>query len=295
MDLLNAPYIPLIKMILHDSTPEPADISPFTERLLWLYPTSESSLEHLLTHFFCHGKLTGIRRGGVITDATVRQTLIPFYTSQRETGESTQITRDSFSVVLIPLAIARFSPTGGKNTATVHVSTAIRAVNYITPPNKLPYTLILRSIICHLGASIAHGHYVSYTYAPEIGWRRWDDLAPGQVETVRGDVETGLPENRRWTREIERNCYICFYELVPGEYELDAIKWRERKQMPQFSDLTSISSTDSDTLFARYLQSQEDEKLARRMEHSTSSVDDSTDADQCDRSNPSHHDHKQDP
>lgn len=158
-----------------------------------------------------------------LVDAMVSRSLIPAYTPERETGEhsSVAVSRLSFAFLTVPFAVSRFNASGtSKDMRSVRVATALDASRYVgrfaTP--GVTYTLILRAVVCHLGISIKSGHYVTYTYAPQAGgWRRWDDLDDGLVRSVMGNVQTGEPVDQKWAAEIRRNCYLLFYELVPGD------------------------------------------------------------------------------
>lgn len=92
------------------------------------------------------------------------------------------------------------------------------------------YTLLLRSVVCHLGETIKSGHYVTYKYVPQVhvaqmgGWRRWDGLDDEPIRSVESEVVTGEPINTKWAVEIRTNFYLLFYELVPGKnLELEAL------------------------------------------------------------------------
>lgn len=229
LDVLHAPYIPLWKRLVHSAPSEPDDTAPFTERVLWLDPAKgDVSVAALLDRYFFDEVLDGLNRGGGKVSARVYKTLFPFYTPLRETGESVSATRSSFDALLIPLALNRYRQGVQKNTTSVHLPTAIPAMRYVQPGTRTPaYTLMLRSVICHLGSRITSGHYVTYTYHPTVGWRRWDDLQGGVVKSVRGDVGNGLPENQAWRNEICQDSYLVFYELVPGDGEE---KWRRQDE-----------------------------------------------------------------
>lgn len=220
-DLLAAPFLPLFSMLSHSGVPDPSDESPTTERLLWLEVKDGASIAGMLDHYFFEEELHGLRRGKVV-NAKVTKRLLPFYTPLRETGETVDARRPNFRYLSVPLALGRFRQNGTKNRARIRVATAISATRYVGRMIKtIEYTLILRSVVCHLGSSIRIGHYICYTFEPTIGWRRWNDLDGSQVKTVKGRPDTGLPSKEEWAHEIEHDGYLCFYELVPGDGEAE--------------------------------------------------------------------------
>lgn len=155
-------------------------------------------------------------------DAKVCRSLIPGYTPVRETGEQSSWTasRETFGFMTVPFAVSRFDASGRcKDVRIVRVPTVLDASRYVGPfaVAGVTYKLMLRSVVCHLGESIDLGHYVTYTYADGGGWQRWDDMADGCVRSVEGDVVSGEPRDEGWATEIRRNCYLVFYELVPGD------------------------------------------------------------------------------
>lgn len=227
LDALHAPFVPLVNNLIHRATHDvDADHAPFTERLLWLslYSRSTNHLVTMVDNYFYGEVRHGVRRRGAPppgVDATISRSLIPAYTPTRETGETVSADRVNFATLTLPLAISRFNATSTyKDCSPVHIPTALPATSYVNPfANGAIHTLILRSIVCHLGTSIQHGHYVAYTYSPIVGWRRWDDMDTTPIRSVSGDVYTGLPEDHAWASEIRHNAYLLFYELVPGEFD----------------------------------------------------------------------------
>lgn len=230
LDALDAPFVPLLNHLRHAGRPDiERDHAPFTERILWLTLPADApdtdrpvSLRSLVDAYFYGDVLHGLRRPGTAapTTAAVSRTLIPSYTPVRETGETVSAPRRRFSCLTIPFAISRFSATGDAKTRTpIHIPMVLPATRYVALfANGYQHTLILRSVVCHLGNSLRMGHYVTYTYTPAVGWRRWDDLEPsGAAPVAKGDVHTGAPEDAGWADEMRRNCYLLFYELVPGD------------------------------------------------------------------------------
>lgn len=268
LDHLKAPFLPLIKNLSHHAAPDvEADHTPFTERILWLnlYSRNDNHLEHMVDDYFFSEVVHGLRRPGGSpygVDAVVRRSLIPSYTPTRETGDTVSASRIKFGFVTLPFAISRFSTNGDcKDRRRVIVPTALSATKYIGPfTNDLQYTLILRSVVCHLGSTVRSGHYVAYTYsASGGGWRRWDDLDDGSIKTVRGNTLTGEPVNREWAEEIRQNCYLLCYELVPGEpYPI--------YKFPQ--NAVEDRRTSLDAQLAAQAQQEEDQKGASRQQRS---------------------------
>lgn len=240
-DVLKAPYIPLLQTLHHSAHPSPSDNAAFTERVLFL-DIVPGTLPDLLHAYCTKSTISGLKRGERGVEATVSRSLIPSYTPVRETGERSSARRSSFDVLMLPLALRRFNWQGKKNRTRIPLATAINASRYINSSvRNIPYNLILRSVICHLGSSISHGHYVNYTYTTAMGWRRWDDLSGSSVPSCKGDTETGAPENRKWREELERDSYMLFYELVPGDGEI-----------------SHSGRIHQDELFARKKQEEED-------------------------------------
>lgn len=231
LDALQAPFVPLVKNLAHGAAPDDdADHVPFTERLLWLNvcdAAPDHALARMVDAYFYGEVVHGLRRRGApaplgVVDAHVSRSLIPSYTPVRETGETVSASRHRFLFLTVPFGVARFSPTGDRKTRTaIAIPTALPATRYVEPfANGVQHTLMLRSVVCHLGLTLRSGHYVAYTYGPAVGWRRWDDLEDGAVRSVRGNVHTGLPEDAGWTAEIMRDSYIIIYELVPGDADI---------------------------------------------------------------------------
>lgn len=225
LDKLHAPFVPLVKNLSHHAAPDSeADHTPFTERMLWLnlYTEGDNHLKRMVDNYFFAEVVHGLLRDGAPSgvDANVFRSLIPAYTPVRETGEVVSVTRNRFDFMTIPFAISRFNASGDrKNMSRVIVPTALPATLYVGPfAAGMQHTLILRSVVCHLGNTMRSGHYVAYTYSAGAGgWRRWDDLDEGPVRSAHGDTINGEPVIRKWAEEIRRNCYLLFYELVPGE------------------------------------------------------------------------------
>ena len=231
LDAMCAPHLSLVKSLKHKSVPDDAsDHTPFTERMLWLNVPGKSgsvSLNQMIGSYFYGEVVHGLRRHGRTTDATVSRSLIPEYTPIREMGESSSATasRSSFAFLTVPFAISRFSADGLlKVRSDVHIPTAIAATRYVGPfGNGLAYTLILRSVICHVGKSLRSGHYIAYTYSPgSRRWNRWDDMDNHPIKSVPADTNTGEPTIAKWAKDIRRNSYLVSYELVPGEDMADA-------------------------------------------------------------------------
>lgn len=260
LDELSAPFVPLYNNLSHGGVPDAADHTPSTERLLWLDLNGGGALTTMLNHYFFGQVRKGLRRGGSRVDAKLTRNLIPFYTPTRETGETVSARRINFRYLTVPLAINRFRSRGvRKDRAFVDVPTAISATHYVNHfASGARYTLILRSVVCHIGYSIASGHYVCYTYEPKVGWRRWNDLDDAPVKSVRGDVRLGLPENESWKEEIARDSYLLFYELVPGDGE---IGWQGKGRREEMR-----KQVMADEQFARQSQVEEDH-LAAIQEH----------------------------
>lgn len=238
LDELNAPFVPLYNNLSHGGVPDVADHTPSTERLLWLDLHGGGALTTMLDRYFFGQVIRGLRRGGITVDARLTRNLFPFYTPTRETGETVDARRVNFRYLTVPMAINRFRNRDVcKNRAFVDVPTAIDATNYVNHnAGGARYTLILRSAVCHIGYSIASGHYVCYTFEPKVGWRRWNDLDDAPVKSVRGDVRVGLPENELWKEEIARDSYLLFYELVPGDGEVRGRGGNEEVKLQVMAD-----------------------------------------------------------
>lgn len=226
LDALHAPFVPLVNNLTHAASPDlSADHAPFTERVLslHLYSSKKNSFRIMVNKYFYAEVLHDVRRVGAPegVDATVSRSLIPAYTPHRETGETVTISRTTLTFLTVPFSIVRFDPLSRrKNRAPVHIPTALPATAYVSPfANDAIHTLMLRSVVCHLGRSLGSGHYVTYTYSPRVGWCRWDDMEESAVPSCKSDVKTGAPENRKWADEISTDSYIAFYELVPGDRE----------------------------------------------------------------------------
>lgn len=260
LDELSAPFVPLYNNLSHGGVPDPADHTPSTERLLWLDLNGGATLATMLDRYFFGQMRRGLRRGSTCVDARLSRNLIPSYTPTRETGETVNARRINFRYLTVPLAINRFRNRDvRKNRAFVDIPTAISATHYVNHfACGARYTLILRSVICHIGYSIASGHYVCYTYEPRVGWRRWNDLDDAPVKSVRGDVKLGLPENESWKEEIARDSYMLFYELVPGDGEIGRRGRGGKEEMRR--------QVMADEQFARQSQVEEDH-LAAIQEH----------------------------
>eukprot|EP00177_Eucheuma_denticulatum_P000652 GFKZ01001169.1.p1 GENE.GFKZ01001169.1~~GFKZ01001169.1.p1 ORF type:complete len:422 (-),score=40.90 GFKZ01001169.1:1506-2771(-) len=258
LDHLDAPFLPLFNNLAHSGVPDVGDHAPSTERLLWLDVKGIGDLPTMLNDYFFGQVRKGLRRGsGHGVDALVMRSLIPSYTPIRETGEIVSARRDKFRYLTVPLAINRFRARGnGKDRSPVHVRTALDATSYVNCfADDAKYTLILRSVVCHIGSSISAGHYVCYTFEPAVGWRRWNDLDSNPVRAVRGDVLVGLPEDANWREEIERDCYLLFYELVPGDGE-------DRLKRGRSVGMDIRSQIRADEQLARQTQTEEDHVTA---------------------------------
>lgn len=238
LDNLHAPFVPLVRNLIHGARADPSDHTPFTERLLWLRsPSRSDSLHAMIQDYFLAGTLQ-VSRGreaassNSLVPAQVSISLIPAYTAERETGERVSASRLMFDTLVVPFAVRRFRPDNmRKNTNHVQIPTAISAVDYVEPfARGMNHILILRSVVCHLGSTIKSGHYVTYTHSSKDGWRRWDDLSSDAVISVAGNVKTGEPSNRRWAKEIAENCYLLFYELVPGDDYNSSLKGGKLRQ-----------------------------------------------------------------
>lgn len=258
LDHLDAPFLPLFNNLAHSGVPDVGDHAPSTERLLWLDVKGNGDLPTMLNDYFFGQVRKGLRRGtpdGV--DALVIRSLIPSYTPIRETGEIVSARRDKFPYLTVPLAINRFrARRSAKDRSAVQVRTAVDATSYVNCfADDAKYSLILRSVVCHIGNSIASGHYVCYTFEPAVGWRRWNDLDSNPVRAVRGDVRVGLPEDVSWRDEIESDCYLLFYELVPGDGE-DRMKRRRAAEMDIHTQVRA------DEQLARQTQTEEDHVTA---------------------------------
>lgn len=227
LDVTQAPFVLLVKNINHRGFPDSdADHPPFTERMLWLnlYSSRSNNLTTMIDNYFYAEIVHGLRRQGVSSDidASVSRSLIPAYSAVRETGETVPASETCFNFVTVPFAISRFSLSGeAKDRSPMTIPMVIPATRYVSPfTNGATYSFILRSVVCHLGSTMRSGHYVTYTYLPTAGWRRWDDLEDGAVPCAKGDVNTGMPEIRSWALEIQTDCYLLFYELVSGEGDM---------------------------------------------------------------------------
>lgn len=208
-----------------------------------------------------------------LVDATVTRSLIPTYTPIRETGDHSSATasRYSFAFLTVPFAISRFKANGtSKDRRSIRVPTVLDASQYLGPfaMHGVMYTLLLRSVVCHLGETIKSGHYVTYTYVPQghvaqvSGWRRWDDLEDEPVRSVKSDVVTGEPVNSKWAQEIRTNCYLLFYELVPGEnLELEALEFAKKSGKAELAP-SDVKMTDPGEGFQSDLQSRLDAIIA---------------------------------
>ncbi|CDF37332.1 unnamed protein product [Chondrus crispus] len=268
-DALSAPFVPLYNNILHARTPDPADHVPSTERLLWLDvpPPPPSAprvhLRALLDDYFFAQTRPGLRRQGVGVDATVAKSLLPFYTPDRETGETVRATRHKFRYLTLPLALKRFGAhSGEKRRDPVSIPTALDCTDYVNEfAGGARYSMLLRSVVCHRGPSIGAGHYVAYTYGPRVGWRQWNDLDEGAVRSARGSAATGEPEREMWAEEIARDSYLLLYELVPGDGEVKGAAWRTELQIL------------ADAHLAAQRQFQEDRSAALRVSADAGGVD----------------------
>lgn len=255
MDHLAAPTIPLHDHLRHQAPSISADNSVHSERLFWLdLPSSNADLTAMLDCYFFGETRPGLRRGASGVDARVIRSLIPSYTPTRQTGEtaSVALSRYNFGTLTIPLAIKRYGAQG-KSTVPVHIPNIIDATPYVAPfADGISHTLILRSVVCHLGPSVSSGHYIAYTYDASVGWRRWNDLDERPVPCSRASVRTGLPERSSrvsgdWASELEQNAYILFYEMVPGDGD---------------AQLRRVNQAEIDARYAKQQQVIEDERTA---------------------------------
>lgn len=258
LDVLEAPYIPLLTSISHDAPSESGDFTAGTERVVWLYPRDDVSIGTLIDEFFFKER-RHLHRAGASVDGELLRTLIPSYTSVRETGDVVLARRENFDILTVPFALARFK--AGKWRGKVSIPPAIDASPYVRSfADGMTHTLVLRSVICHRGNSINSGHYVTYTYSTRAGWRRWDDLERQVVESSPADVKTGAPERREWANEICRDSYLAFYELLPG----DELRSSGNISCQVASDrrVAARAQSEEDARLARQTQAEEDRQTA---------------------------------
>lgn len=262
VDSLGAPFLALGETLMH---PQPSsatdDERMATERILWLsLPTGSGDdvrFKSLLNDYFFGNKLDGLRRNATVVSAWKARMLLPWYTPVRETGEVSAINDEtSFRALPIPFALKRYSANGQKTRVPVQLPTRIDFTDFVDGVHVGAYSLVLRSVVCHLGNSVHSGHYVTYTYdafaEPYRTWRRWNDLSPGIVPEVAEDqLEPAARE------EIARDSYLVFYELVPGDGLADP-----RDTFLHVRDVDPLALADDDRTFAQALQRIEFDEFA---------------------------------
>lgn len=212
--VLKAPQIPLYVSLAHPGEPSPRDNELKFESVIFLDMYNGPRFEDALDHYFFHETIPELQRGTQVS-ASIRKWI--FTPSQVEQAPDMNAIEPNLQSVMrcIPIIVKRYRYGEQKNRDTLTLATSIPATKYVK--NKMDgveYTLVLRSAVCHLGAQQQFGHYVCHTWQPDIGWRRWDDLALGKVRTVLADHRTSEPCNSYWKTEIERDGYMFFYELV---------------------------------------------------------------------------------
>lgn len=228
LDALQAPFVLLVKNLVHTGLPDShADRDvPFTERMLWLnlYSRYSNDLKKMTDNYFYAEVVHGLRREGALSgvDAKLSKSLVPAYSAVRETGETVPSKKTYVNTITVPLAISRFNFTGdAKDRSPVRVPLVMSATRYVSPfANNDSHSLVLRSVICHLGSTMQSGHYVTYTYNSNEVWHRWDDMEGDFVPSSKRNISNEMPEIRQWADEITHDSYLLFYELVPEEGDL---------------------------------------------------------------------------
>lgn len=259
VDTLGAPFLPLGETLLHPLPLSASDDERMaTERVLWLsLPCADdmslkkttSQFKNLLNDYFFGNRLEGIRRNSTVVNAWKARRILPWYTPMRETGEVAAINDEtSFRALPVPFALKRYSANGHKSRVHVDLPPRIDFSDFVDGVSAGSFSLVLRSVVCHLGDSLDSGHYVSYTYdafgSPFPIWRRWNDLTPGYVEEFTDDQ---LSLSAR--EEQCRDAYIVFYELVPGDGLTDP-----RDSFFHVRDVDPLALAEDDRTFALALQ-----------------------------------------
>lgn len=301
VDSLGAPFLALGENLLHDARASSSssllltadDERVSTERLLWLSLPSEPRtvdapvpLTTLVDSYFLGDQLRGLRRHATTVDAWKARRLLPEYTPLRETGEVAAINDAAafpFRAVSVPFALKRYDASGrSKARARVTLPPVIPFTDHVEPPPPSTatssasitsasaartYSLVLRSVVCHIGHSLNSGHYIAYTYdafgtmrsrsrahTPRAGreWTRWNDLKHGGVEYF---DDGRLPDDVR--DHLERDSYLVFYELVPGNGSADP-----RDAFFHVPDVDVSALAADDFAFAEALQRIEFDEIA---------------------------------
>jgi hypothetical protein len=261
VDALGAPFLPLQERLLHAGVRdrEGGDERVGSERLLWLGlgrlgDGEGMSFGRLLEAYFFGDRIDGLRRSEVLVDAWKHRRVLPYYTPVASTGEVAGVNdARAFAAVAVPFALARFDGDGRKTRARVPLPRVVDFSDFVEGVAARSYSLVLRSVVCHLGASRASGHYVAWTFDPfcGAGWRRWDDMQPGAVERVAdGALSSAQAE------ELERDAYLVLYELVPGDGTTDP-----RDAFFHVDDVDVLAMAEDDRTFARALQAIEFENV----------------------------------
>lgn len=217
MDALGAPKLPFNVNLIHQATPIDSDARFELESIIPLsIADSDSSgdngpihFEKLLYRYFFDNQLEGLVRPMIKKEQVVNAWGIRLLLPEK-------LRHSSFASVALPFCIKRYIATREKDRTPVYLPVTMDFTAFVDAVREGgKYVLRLKSVVCHLGQTIDSGHYVTYTY-DQTGWRRWNDLSKGEVETSAEDMDE-LPVNDMWRREIQNDSYIVFYELLPGD------------------------------------------------------------------------------
>lgn len=234
-----------------------------SERLLWLALGEKESggdgvveFEHLLQEYFYGDRLQGLRRNEETVDAWKHRRVIPFYTPVASTGEVAAVNdARAFNAVAVPFALKRFDARGRKSRTRVPLPLCVDFSDFVDGIEAGRHSLVLRSVVCHLGSTKDSGHYVAYTRDPftGAGWRRWDDMAGGKVCRIADGALSA-----RQVGELERDAYLVFYELVAGDGSADP-----RDALYHVRDCDLHALQEDDQAFAEELQRMEFDDFSR--------------------------------